>query len=385
MIMVQHGHSVTPRRGAYYNDNDDYCCRWIENLIRAGHIATGTVDNRSISEVRPNDLRGYTQCHFFAGIGVWSYALRLAGWPDDRPVWTGSCPCQPFSGAGARTGFADERHLWPVFFDLIRECRPGVILGEQVASKDGLGWWDLVSSDLENADYPCAAIDTCVPGVGGPHIRQRLYWMAYCQSQRWAARRLSGASWDISRELAGQCDAGGLAYDHRVTRGQGRPVDSGRRQGGPAQPWSGSGGRGEPVRLGHAEGQPGRLPDGSGRLADPQSIGPGEAGRMGNSQRISTGWDTGTGVDPQGEARMRAECDLAGSSGSTGRTGPLNGFWRNADWLGCIDAKWRPVEPGTFPLAHGVAARVGRLRAYVNAINAKQAQQFIETVMECCP
>lgn len=119
---------------AYYNEIEPYAAEWLRNLIVAGLIAPGDVDTRSIEDVRPDDLRGYEQCHFFAGIGGWSYALRLAGVPDDRRIWTGSCPCQPFSAAGKGAGFADERHLWPAFFHLIRECRPERVVGEQVAN-----------------------------------------------------------------------------------------------------------------------------------------------------------------------------------------------------------------------------------------------------------
>src|ERR1700691_2565119 len=122
---------------AYYNEWEPYPAQWLRNLIKAGLIAPGDVDERSIKDVKPDDVRGYTQCHFFAGIGGWSYALRLAGWPDDRPAWTGSCPCQPFSQAGQRKGVADERHLWPKFFRLITFCRPAVVFGEQVAAKAG--------------------------------------------------------------------------------------------------------------------------------------------------------------------------------------------------------------------------------------------------------
>ena len=179
---------------AYYNEHDPFAAAWLRNLIDAGHIAHGDVDERSIIDVRPSELAGYTQCHFFAGIGGWSYALRLAGWPDDRPVWTGSCPCQPFSAAGKGGGFADERHLWPEFDRLIGECRPNVVFGEQVASKDGLAWLDLVQADMEAKDYAFGAVDLCAAGVGAPHIRQRLFWVADAQSQgrRWRPEMAAG-------------------------------------------------------------------------------------------------------------------------------------------------------------------------------------------------
>ena len=106
---------------AFYNENDPYAARWLENLVDAGHIAPGTVSAKSIVDLGGGELAGVRQAHFFAGVGVWSAALRAAGWPDSRRVWTGSCPCQPFSGAGKGEGFADERHLWPAWFRLIAE------------------------------------------------------------------------------------------------------------------------------------------------------------------------------------------------------------------------------------------------------------------------
>lgn len=163
---------------AYYNEIDPYAAQWLRNLIAAGHIAPGDVDERSIEDVKPNDLRNYTQCHFFAGIGVWSCALRNAGWPDDKPVWTGSCPCQPFSAAGKGDGFDDERHLWPHFHWLISECRPQHVFGEQVASGNANAWFDLVQADLEAMDYAFGLVPFPSAGVGAPHIRDRAYWVA---------------------------------------------------------------------------------------------------------------------------------------------------------------------------------------------------------------
>lgn len=289
---------------AYYNEIDPAAAQWLRNLIEAGHIAPGYVDERSIEDVYPSDLRGFTQCHFFAGIGVWSYALRSAGWSDDRPVWTGSCPCQPFSAAGKGAGFDDERHLWPAFHHLIKECKPSAILGEQVASKDADAWIDLVHADVEALGYAFGAVPFPSAGVGAPHIRDRLYWVAYADNKRLER-------WRGMRERAAECVAGQIGL--------------------------------------------------VGGMADT-----GQQRREGEHALL-------LGVQPGRDAQDSVEA--AGS-------GPVNGFWRDADWLACRDGKWRPVEPGTQPLVDGAPARVVRLRAYGNAINAQAAQAFIECVME---
>lgn len=285
---------------AYYNEIDPYAAQWLRNLIDAGHIAPGVVDTRSIEDVIPNELTGFTQCHFFAGIGVWSYALRRAGWPDDRPVWTGSCPCQPFSSAGQGGGFADERHLWPAFFHLIEQCRPPVVFGEQVASRDANPWIDLVQDDLEGLGYGVGAIPFPSASIGAPHIRDRLYWMAN-------------------------------AKQHNCGHQADRPSNQHCKYSA-APVW----------------------------LADTAS-----------RECI--------GVDPllQWEKSRRVASDCL----ETSRRGPVNGFWAGADWLYCRDDRWRPVEPGTFPLATGASSRMGRLRAYGNAINAEAARVFIEACL----
>jgi DNA (cytosine-5)-methyltransferase 1 len=179
----------------YYNEIDPAAAQWLRNLIAKGLIPPGFVDERSIAEVQPYDLDGYTQCHFFAGIGGWSLALQLAGWPANEPVWTGSCPCQPFSVAGERKGFDDERHLWPEWFRLIRERKPGVVFGEQVAGAVNSGWLDLVSSDLEGQGYAFGAAVLGAHSVGAPHIRQRLYFGADSIGARSKAGVSASARW----------------------------------------------------------------------------------------------------------------------------------------------------------------------------------------------
>ena len=239
----------------YYNENDPKAAAWLRELVKGNHIAPGEVDERSIEDVFPNDLKDYKQCHFFAGIGGWSYALRLAGVPDSTHVWTGSCPCQPFSAAGKGKGVADERHLWPAWLHLIRACRPERIYGEQVAN--ALPWVDLVSGDLEAEDYALWAAIVGAHSGGAPHIRQRLYWVAD-------------------------------AYGTRLE-----------------------------------------------------------------------GWEK---LPSYGPARLP--------------------WTRSVELLG-TDSLRRNVEPGTFPLAHGVSGRVGLLRGYGNAIVPQVAATFIKAAEVC--
>lgn len=163
---------------AYYNENNPYAARWLRNLIEENLIAPGIVDDRSILDVRPGDLAGFTQCHFFAGIGGWSYAARLAGWPDDRHLWTGSCPCQPWSKAGRGRAHNDERHLWPEWFRLIGKCSPPVVFGEQVPVAIKRGWLDLVATDLEEAGYAFGSLRARASDVGAPIERQRIWFVA---------------------------------------------------------------------------------------------------------------------------------------------------------------------------------------------------------------
>ena len=341
----------------YYNEIDPYAAQWLRNLIAAGHLAKGEVDERSITEIQPDDLLGFNQCHFFAGIGVWGYALRQAGWADDRPVWTGSCPCQPFSAAGKQEGFADERHLWPTWFNLISQCRPAIVLGEQVAS--ALDWLDLVSTDMESAGYAFGAADLCAAGFGGAHIRQRLYFTGVADSQQ---PRLEGHAGyghhggqprrfnaQQAGSVAASGGAGGLANTQCNGRGAGRNRDHAEHDRAVADA------------------------DGSdGGLADAKCSGRKVALFDNRSSRAES------------SKRKADQSGVRQSVGGAAAHAPMLGR-DAADWLYCRDDKWRPVEPGTFPLADAAASRVGRLRAYGNGLDAETATQFVAAVMDCAP
>ncbi|HBZ1195485.1 TPA: DNA cytosine methyltransferase [Klebsiella pneumoniae] len=371
---------------AYYNEIDPFAAQWLRNLIAAGHIAPGEVDERSIEDVTPDDLRGFTQCHFFAGIGVWSHSLRLAGWPDNKPVWTGSCPCQPFSTAGKGDGFADERHLWPAFNHLISECRPRHVFGEQVAAGSANAWFDLVQADLEGLGYAFGLVPFTSAGIGAPHIRERAYWVAHAHgviSDRRGYVRETGRD---------EYSNGG--YDVRL-------ADAGREYKGSARNKERAGEScraGEDGGLGNAniarlEGLSGN----DGAAGRERATGPVAAPGVHDGLANATGQLHHQCNDGANECGRQEDAEQNRMGGEPVRALEVNGFWRDADWLLCRDGKWRPVEPGTFPLVDGAAARmgrvepgvarvassnrVGRLKGYGNAINAQAAAAFIRAYM----
>ena len=335
---------------AYYNEYDPFAAAWLRELIAAGLIAPGEVDERSIEDVTPDDLRSFQQCHFFAGIGVWSLAARLVGIPDDAPLWSGSCPCQPFSAAGKGGGFADERHLWPAFHFLIEQCRPAIIVGEQVAGRNGDTWLDLVSADMEATGYAFGAVETVACGFGAPHKRSRNYW--------------AGVTADKQRERTGiarRWRDGPTDNDSIVALAD--RLRDGRREG-----WHINGTDDRNVSYAIGGVQPVRMANADGGNARDGDIQPSrEHGLIAANRRF--GWRADSGAQSEPAQRME-------------RPGPVNGFWRDADWLRCRDEKWRPVEPGTFPLADAGAFRnrVGLLRGAGNAITIGQAVGWFEAV-----
>lgn len=348
----------------YYSEWDPYAAQWIRNLIDAGLIPPGHVDTRSITDVQPSDLAGYRQCHFFAGIAGWSLAARLAGWPDDRELWTGSAPCQPFSVAGKGKAQDDDRHLWPHFLRLIRARRPAVVMGEQVAAAVGKNWLDGVSADLEAEDYACRAVVVPACAVDAPHRRDRLWFVAHTDNPG-----LEGQSGHVIRAAKGWCEPTGSSAAAGV-------LDRAEHAGGLVA---------NTMREGsHASALPG--------------VHRGEEGARAwdvDSPRLRGYGSVGDAACAAGEWRARAV--LAAEAGQC-RSRELDGHkplgsehagegsaWTGAHWLIGHDGKARRFEPGIRLLAHGVPGRVGRLRAYGNAIVPEVAAEVIGAYMDCYP
>ena len=351
---------------AFYSDNDPYCAQWLRNLIAAGEIPPGDVDERDIRDIQAGDLEGYGQIHMFAGIAGWPLALKLAGW-GDRPVWTGSCPCQPFSVAGQAKGLGDERHLWPAFLRLISECRPAIVLGEQISGKLGRQWLSGVRLDLESAGYAVGAADLPAAGVGAPQIRQRLFWVA-------DARRASDERRLRSTETHGA--AGTVEGKTRQRQRGGADVGSGGSNGRLADTeYQREGRRGlhRPAKgAGQDEDSP---PDQSVRDSNAGWLG--DPGRAGLQERGGDGRVQREAVEPQPGQAIE-------------RSGNL-GFWSDFELIPCDDGKARRVKPGIFPLAARIPAamdglgpvgRVGALKGAGNSISPELAAEFIQAVME---
>jgi len=362
----------------YYNEHDNFAADWLENLIENRRIPDGKVDRRSIADVQADDVRGFTQCHFFAGIGGWSLALQLAGWGPDRPVWTGSCPCQPFSQAGKQKGQNDKRHLWPEMFRIIRECQPVTVFGEQVASAIGHGWLDGISDDLEGENYAVGSIVLGAFSVGAPHKRSRLYWVADSTGVRGAQHVDDSGKREAGRKdhSADCCRAGGVA-DSGCVR------NHGSRNGGIE------------TRKGVWRDQPA-----TGRDVDTV----GQSDSNGRRKRLVTSQGDGYGDSAESAGRVDAVGDTSkpGLEGrpSSRRANELSS-WSASVAIDCLDGKSRRVGCGVQPLVNGISRvlgrgkpelsrlakrartnRVGRLKGYGNAIVPQVAAEFVMAFME---
>jgi len=339
---------------AYYNEFDPKAAAWLRQLIINGDIADGTVDERSIIEVEASDLEGFTQHHFFAGVGVWSYALRNAGWGEDRPVATASLPCQPFSAAGNQRGKSDDRHLLPHFLELVGQCNFHTIFGEQVESAIRHEWLDDLQTVMERENY---TVGHCILGahsIGKPHIRKRIYWVAQCRMGNTDNARLQ---------------------EHRE----------------PGELYIRESDRQNQERLNLDTGISDRVANSNGEQCKQglQSLPGGQAERhRGNSEHSRVGNSDSDGCKEGGETTQ-----------TTGHRDSIDSA-SGIDWLYCRDEKYRPIKSGIKPLVDGIArgvvyssdsvitpnasaeARTIRLKGYGNAIVAPVAEEFIRATMD---
>jgi len=352
----------------YYNEWDAFAVEWLKILIEESLIPNGEVDSRSIADVEAKDLKGFTQCHFFAGIGGWSKALELAGWSADRPVWTGSPPCQPFSVAGKQKATDDERHLWPVWFNLVRECKPPIIFGEQVSSAIRHGWLDSLQKDLEAENYACAAAVLPASGVGALHKRDRLWIVAHASGsgrQGW-----SGSQCDEQREI------GQNGTLRTSDRGCIKVADtSGERLQGRERLWE----AGEEKSSNRYSAE-----RSSGNLANSNDIGHQWNERIGREAERRAEYAGNDSLDNSDTRRHNTKKEKIRAGRKPAFVPELASFWDGIQAVQCKDGKVRaiPIEPEVFPLAHGIPNRVGILRGAGNAIVPQVAAEIIKAYMQ---
>jgi DNA (cytosine-5)-methyltransferase 1 len=377
-------------RGAYYNDNDPDAVAALRRLIAENVIASGDVDDRSIKDVRADDIRGYAQHHFFAGGGLWSVALRLAGWPDARPVWTASCPCQPISVAGKRRGRRDPRHLWPDLFRVLRAARsrghgPAIVMGEQVSGALGYHWFDGVRADLATEGFASRVRDIPACAVDAPIERNRLYWIAVASSARQLGER---TRLHQSRALehgspAGNGNGGcvavaGAARDRRALSPR-RLLAAVQELVSPGPAHDGSVGR-----------PAGSRQQGLALAKRSEIIAPWRP----DAQRADGG-DGGQGAvvgaerDELSRQRMAelarqgaADADRTNGAIEAAAFGRNGSWWSAAEWIVCHDGKARRAKPGIPMLVDGLPGRVAAWRLVGNAISPVLAAEVIAAFLD---
>ena len=307
-------------------------------------------------------LPSLTHLDLFSGIGGFALAARMAGqintvafcereayaqrvlkkhWPDvpicddihtlkgndygPIDLVTGGFPCQPYSLAGERRGNDDDRALWPQMLRVIREARPTWIIGENVPGIISMAL-DGVLADLEREGYACETFLLPACAVDAKHRRNRVWIVGYSERPE-------------RRPQCGACK--GLEGQDRLSQREESPSRSGITSQDVAD-------AAQLIRNG------GRV----GEHSDSREI-QWEAGR--ESSHVP---DTDDGIN---EARRASsnQRNVEDGNGSTYRS--------RCDWL---------PEPDVGRVAHGIPARVDRLRGLGNAIVPQVAAALLSKIVE---
>jgi len=143
--------------------------------------------------------------------------IKQVDWHTIEPVdlVCGGFPCQPFSLAGKRKGFDDDRYLWPEVVRCLDAVRPTWFLGENVPGIIKVAL-DQVCADLEALGYTVQAFNIPACAVDAAHQRKRIWIVAH------AARELpygtgTRGGWGLE-----STDSGETVSDAQRERSQGQ-------------------------------------------------------------------------------------------------------------------------------------------------------------------
>jgi DNA-cytosine methyltransferase len=112
---------------------------------------------------------------------------KLHGKLGEFDIITGGFPCQDISNAGKRKGITGKRSgLWFEMHRLISEIRPRYVFVENVSALINRGLPEVLAS-LAEIGYDAIWLTLRASDVGAPHRRDRVFILAYPDSQRWSA------------------------------------------------------------------------------------------------------------------------------------------------------------------------------------------------------
>ncbi|MBQ8797206.1 MAG: DNA cytosine methyltransferase [Oscillospiraceae bacterium] len=287
---------------------------------------------------RWRDIRTLTKESFYEQTG-----LRTV------TVLSGGFPCQPFSTAGKRRGKEDDRYLWPEMLRVIREIRPRWVVGENVAGIVTLAL-DTVLSDLESIGYACQAVIIPACAVDAPHRRDRCAILAYrmCDGSK------TGSA-DSQRRQEGDAAEpidGGAAVANSKSQ---RCGETGRSIKRPKERIAGSS-----AVLAYSNGGAVRHDSNNGRTSDREVYEAVNAGVFGRASETVPNTDSQRLQIPGHEPGFQA-------------VQPENG----TEFAG-----WWTAEPDVGRVAHGVPARVDRLRCLGNAVVPQWAYPYFEAIAQ---
>jgi DNA (cytosine-5)-methyltransferase 1 len=327
--------------------------------------------------------------------------------PSDEIILVGGFPCQPYSQAGRRLGKNDSRHLWPEMYRIIQEVKPRWVVGENVLGiinwSEGLVFEE-THVDLENAGYEVQAFVLPAVGVGAPHRRDRVWFVARYISDanddgHFTSEERSGMEQRDDRDSARAINAKqseGRSVQDRVAPDSYVDTERSPRQGGEAESDRSNAdaeqGSGRPSSeqhnrlLGFSRPSPNASVESFGSLSNVRRDTGLDTESRPKARGINRGGSTIHDADANSERLEGGE--KLGSAGSSGEE-------RKEQFARLLRSTWAefPVEPPLRERNDGVSDRlVGitvskhrneSIKALGNAIVPKVAFQIFKTIEEC--